>query len=245
MGLFPSYCKSKASFVAVAIACLAFCLVLFTGMQTAHADESQDQQASAESAKAAETNGAAESEPTSASSNTGQSTDDATALDSVGSNVVDPTQRADNSFIYDTTIESLYDQAALYDIRTVQVVGEVVGDKIASGEKGLCWITLTSVDSDEPASISILISEEQAAQIDHFGRYGVTGTTFQVRGEYHQACSEHEGLPDIHATDSSVTSRGVEHPDAFSMGKFLWGLAAVALGLLLMGIYYFARERSR
>ena len=38
-------------------------------------------------------------------------------------NLVDPTQRADNSFIYDTTIESLFEQASLYDDRTVQVVG--------------------------------------------------------------------------------------------------------------------------
>ena len=217
-------------------------------MQVAYAEENQNGQAatgSSAAAESAETDGARESEPTAVSSGSSQSADNATALDSVGANVVDPTQRADNSFIYDTTIESLYDQAALYDGRTVQVVGEVVGDKISSDEQGLCWITLTSVDSDEPASISVLISEDQAVQIDHFGRYGVTGTTFQVRGSYHQACSEHEGLPDIHATDSSVTSRGVEHPDTFSMDKFLWGLAAVAVGLLLMGIYYFARERSR
>ena len=50
-------------------------------------------------------------------------------------NIVDPTQRADNSFIYDTTIESLFAETSLYDGRMVQVVGEVIGDRIARRRK--------------------------------------------------------------------------------------------------------------
>ena len=161
-------------------------------------------------------------------------------------NNVDPTQRADNSFIYDTTIESLFEQASLYEDRTVQVVGEVVGDRIeAQDDANNCWVTLTSLDEDNSSSISVLLSAEQANQIDHYGRYGVTGTTLQVRGTYHQACGEHEGLPDIHATNSSVLAKGVEHPDRFSVGNFMPGVLAVALGLALLGIFYFARERMR
>ena len=45
-------------------------------------------------------------------------------------NLVDPTQRADNSFIYDTTVASLYSQASLYNDRTVQIMGEVIGDRV-------------------------------------------------------------------------------------------------------------------
>ena len=161
-------------------------------------------------------------------------------------NLVDPTQRADNSFIYDTTIESLFEQSSLYEGRTVQVVGEVIGDRIsASGEPGLYWIELTVIDAEDKSSISVLMSEEQANQIDRYGKYGVTGTTLQVRGTYHQACNEHDGLPDIHATNSSVMSRGVDHPDAFVPGEFVPGFIAVFLGAVLMGIFYFARERTR
>ncbi len=161
-------------------------------------------------------------------------------------NVVDPTQRADNSFIYDTTIESLFEQASLYDDRTVQVVGEVVGDRIATNDgTGNCWVTLTSADEANASSISVLLSAEQANQIDRFGRYGVTGTTLQVRGTYHQACGEHDGLPDIHATNSSVLAKGVDHPDSFALGDFVPGLIAVVIGLALMGVFYFARERMR
>lgn len=161
-------------------------------------------------------------------------------------NLVDPTQRADNSFIYDTTIGSLFDQASLYDNRTIQVVGEVIGDRIdAKGASGSCWIMLTSVNEDDPTSISVLLSDEQANQIDHYGRYGVTGTILQVRGTYHQACSEHEGLPDVHATNSSVTQKGIEHPDEFALRDFAPGALAVAIGLALMGAFYVIRERMR
>lgn len=161
-------------------------------------------------------------------------------------NLVDPTQRADNSFIYDTTIESLFEQSSLYENRTVQVVGEVIGDRIvASGEPGYYWITVTVTDSEDKTSISVLMSEEQANQIDRYGRYGVTGTILQVRGTYHQGCNEHDGLPDIHATNSSVMSRGIDHPDAFVPSEFVPGFVAVFLGIVLMGIFYFARERTR
>ena len=163
-------------------------------------------------------------------------------------NRVDPTQRADNSFIYDTTIDSLFEQASLYEDDTVQVVGEVIGDLISAGrvgEREMCWITLTATEAENKATISVLLSTEQAQQIDHFGRYGVTGTILQVRGTFHQACAEHQGLPDIHATDTSPVSRGIEHPDQFEIDQFIPGIIAMLLGVALMGVYYFVRERSR
>ena len=165
-----------------------------------------------------------------------------------GGNRVDPTQRADNSFIYDTTIDSLFGQATLYEGDTVQVEGEAIGDLIKAGEsdgRELYWVTLTSTDIENKATISVLVTPEQAKQIDHFGRYGVTGTILQVRGIFHQACEEHEGLPDIHATNVSAITRGSEHPDVLRLREFAPGVLAVIIGAVLMGVYYFVRERSR
>ncbi len=192
--------------------------------------------------------GNAQGEASSEADATGKSAESTVSeiVDALGDNLVDPTQRADNSFIYDTTIESLFDESTLYDNRTVQVVGEAIGDLInANDAEGNCWITLTSTDADNPSSISVLISEDQARQIDHFGRYGVTGTIFQVRGTFHQACSEHDGLPDIHATSSQVITRGIEHPDQFDAGAFVPGLIAVLVGVALLFAFYVARERAR
>ena len=160
-------------------------------------------------------------------------------------NLVDPTQRADNSFIHDTTISTLFEQGSLYNDHEVQVYGEVIGDCIADNKDGFSWITLTVLEAEDKTSISVLISDEQAGQIDHYGRYGVTGTTLQVLGVFHQSCSEHDGLTDIHCTDSSVLERGAEHPDAFNVGDFIPGIVTIAVGLVLLVAFYAARERMR
>lgn len=159
-------------------------------------------------------------------------------------NLVDPTQRADNSFIYDTTVASLFSQASLYNGRTVQVVGEVIGDRIWAGDDK-SWITLTETNADDKSSISVLLSADQAGQISHYGRYGVEGTTLQVRGTYHQACDEHDGLPDIHVTTSSVQATGADQPDTFHAADLVPGMIALIIGVALMGAFYFARERTR
>lgn len=170
--------------------------------------------------------------------------DDAEEEEDLGKNLVDPTQRADNSFIYDTSIGAISGQSSLYDKRIVQVEGEVIGDCIAA-DAGYYWVELSSHDEDDTATISVLMSEDQTAQIDRYGRYGVTGTTLQVRGTYHQACDEHEGLSDIHATNSAVVARGADHKDVFDIGAFLPGILTIAIGVVLLFVFRFARERMR
>ena len=161
-------------------------------------------------------------------------------------NWVDPTQRADNSFIYDTSIQALSDESPLYNGRIVQVQGEVIGDCVdATDAPGYCWVQLSSNEDTDTSSISVYLSDEQANQIDSYGRYGVTGTQLQVRGEYHQACPEHEGLSDLHATNSAVLEKGYRTPDEFDPDDFFPGIIALMIGFLLMGIFYFARERMR
>lgn len=162
-------------------------------------------------------------------------------------NLVDPTQRADNTFIYDTTVAMLFSQSSLYDGKIVQVKGEAIGDIIAEDplRSKNSWLTVTETDAGDAATISVLVSAEQASQIDHLGRYGVTGTTVEVRGVYHQTCQEHEGLPDVHATSVSALARGSEHPDLLALDDFVPGIVAVCIGFILMGIYYFVRERAR
>lgn len=244
-----------ASCAPVLILALVLALVLAfalggcsTARQSSNIEETTDQSQSQDQDQSQnQDQSSAESED--AESGESPSSGDSGAATSVvlnDNNLVDPTQRADNSFIYDTTIESLFEQASLYDGRTVQIVGEVVGDRInANDGTDRCWIMLTSLEADNASSISVLLSAEQANQIDHYGRYGVTGTTLQVRGTYYQACSNHDGIPDVHATASSVISKGIEHPDSLSPREFLPGLLAIIIGLALLGIFYFARERMR
>ncbi|MBO4351946.1 MAG: hydrolase [Eggerthellaceae bacterium] len=219
---------------------LAFAFALCSYGAVAWADDpASDEAAAAEASEAAKAPEASdEASSASASSSAAAATTNA--------NIVDPTQRADNSFIYDTSIGSLFDQASLYDDRIVQVEGEVIGDRIAdTSSPGYCWIMLTSFDDEDKSSISVHISNEQADQIDRYGRYGVTGTHFQVRGVYQQACPDHEGLSDIHATASGVISPGVDHPDEFNPSDFSLPLVLIAIGIVLLFAFRFVRERMR
>lgn len=216
-------------------------------VQTASGESDSGSGASSESGDVSSGSSSSASSADSASSKKDEGEPEQASAGS-GGNLVDPTQRADNSFIYDTTIDSLFDQAALYEGDTVQVEGEAIGDLISAGAidgRELYWVMLTSTDAENKASISVLMTAEQAKQVDHLGRYGVTGTILQVRGIFHQACAEHEGLPDIHATNVNAITRGSEHADVLRLREFIPGVVTVIVGIILMGVYYFIRERSR
>lgn len=169
-----------------------------------------------------------------------------TSVDGLDANIVDPTQRADNSFIYDTTIEDILSEPSSKEGQTVQFTGEAIGDAVSDAPlDGTVWVMVASTTEGIEGGISVLMSAEQANQIDHFGRYGVTGTIVQVRGVFHQACPEHEGLLDLHATNVAVVTKGVEHRDTLNPRNLGPGLLAVIIGFALMAGFYFARERLR
>lgn len=161
-----------------------------------------------------------------------------------GDNAVNTQQLPDSSFIYDTSIIDLSGADAYYDNQTVQVTGEVIGESIRAGVSGRHqWITLSS--QGDSATISVYMSNESAAKIDTFGKYGTTGTTLQVRGTFHLVCADHEGLSDLHAEAVTVVAPGEQHPDTFDFRAFVPGIIAVVAGLVLLGVFYWLRERQR
>lgn len=161
-----------------------------------------------------------------------------------GDNAVNTQQLPDSSFIYDTSIIDLSTADSYYDNQTVQVTGEVIGDSIRAGVSGRHrWITLSA--QNDSATISVYMSNESAAKIDTFGKYGATGTTLQVRGTYHLVCSDHEGLSDLHAEAVTVVAPGEQHPDTFDFRAFVPGIVAVIAGLVSLGVFYWLRERQR
>ena len=160
-------------------------------------------------------------------------------------NLVNPQQLPDSSFIYDTSIADLAQADSYMNGQTVQVTGEVVGDSIrADLGGGYRWITLQATDGSY-AQVTAYMTEEAAARIDTFGAYGRTGTMLQVRGTFNLACSEHEGLTDLHANHVSVVKKGETQADEFAMTDFAPGLASIALGGLLVLVFYRMRERQR
>lgn len=170
----------------------------------------------------------------------------ATAASADEENTINPRQLPDSSFIYDTGIIDLNTADSYYDDQTVQVVGEVVGDRISADQRGeYYWITLAALDSGSNATVPVYMGAEDAEKIDTFGRYHSSGTVLRVRGTYHLTCSDHEGLSDIHAEFVSVEAAGERHPDTFAIHDYIPGAIAVAIGLFMLVVYYYIRERRR
>jgi len=163
-----------------------------------------------------------------------------------GGNTVDPSQLPDSSFIFDTEIADLSSASAYYDNQTVQVVGEVVGDRINADPTGqYCWILLETIDVTVNDSIDVYMSSADADKIDAYGRYNITGTTLRVQGVFHLVCPDHEGQSDIHATSVTVVSNGTQKAEPFEFTAFAPGIVAVVVGCVCLLVFYWVRERRR
>lgn len=160
-----------------------------------------------------------------------------------GDNAVNVTQLPDSSFIYDTSITDLSTADTYYDKQTVQVTGEVVGDRITAGDGRHCWLQLAS--PSDSSTVSVYLTNESADKVDTYGAYGRKGTTLQVRGTFNLACPDHDGVSDLHAQVVTVTEKGKATPDEFDINAFFPGMVTVMIGLAMMVVFYLLRERQR
>lgn len=160
-----------------------------------------------------------------------------------GDNAVNVAQLPDSSFIYDTSITDLSTADTYYDKQTVQVTGEVVGDRITAGDGRHCWLQLAS--PSDSSTVSVYLTNESADKVDTYGAYGRKGTTLQVRGTFNLACPDHDGVSDLHAQVVTVTEKGKATPDEFDINAFIPGMVAVMIGLAMMVVFYLLRERQR
>lgn len=158
-------------------------------------------------------------------------------------NAVNVTQLPDSSFIYDTSITDLSTADTYYDKQTVQVTGEVVGDRITAGDGRHCWLQLAS--PSDSSTVSVYLTNESADKVDTYGAYGRKGTTLQVRGTFNLACPDHDGASDLHAQVVTVTEKGKVTPDEFDINAFTPGMVTVMIGLAMMVVFYLLRERQR
>ena len=164
-------------------------------------------------------------------------------------NAVNQTQVPDSSFLYDTSIDELAEADSYFDGQTVQVVGEVVGDRITGdAADDYCWIVLASPSTQSSpvtANVSVYMSRASSEMIDTFGAYGTTGTRLQVRGVFNLVCNEHQGISDIHASAVSLVSRGSMHSDKFDIMGFMPGIGMLALAGAIYVLFRVMRERGR
>lgn len=160
-------------------------------------------------------------------------------------NLVNPQQKPDSSFIYDTSISALQDADSYLNDQTVQVTGEVIGDRIrAEFDPGYSWIVLQGSDRVH-SEIPVFVETESTEIIDTYGAYGRKGTTLQVRGTFHLICPEHEGLTDLHASAVTFVEKGSVTEQPFDVGAFLPGLMLVAIGFIMLIVFHQMREGQR
>lgn len=161
-------------------------------------------------------------------------------------NTVNTNQLPDSSFLYDVPISELTTADSFHDKQTVQVKGEVVGDLISDeSSSDYCWVSLQELDAEAPSVVSIYITRELAKQIDSYGHYGQQGTTLQVMGTFHLACSDHQGMSDIHVETASVVASGKAKESEPSSVLFSLAWIFPLFGLLLVLYYRHRNEQER
>lgn len=160
-------------------------------------------------------------------------------------NSINIAQLPDSSFIYDASIVDLQEADSYMDGQTVQVIGEVVGDRITSEfDPGYCWITLQAIDNSY-SQVTAYMSMTASQAIDSYGRYGLQGTKLQVRGVYNLACKDHEGISDLHAVAVSLVSPGKAVPSIVNGSYFIWGFFLIIASVICTFVYHRLRERER
>lgn len=153
-------------------------------------------------------------------------------------------QLPDSSFIYDISIEELTNADSYLDGQTVQVVGEVVGDRILANDGTHCWITLQSIGGTY-SEVAVYMLKSMSEKIDTYGIYGKRGTKLQVRGTFNLACSAHQGASDLHADTVSVVMKGEVEELDFEPRRLVPGITLIMLGCGLMLLHNVLRERQR
>lgn len=178
----------------------------------------------------------------------GSASDSATAATVEGDsseNRVNTSQLPDSSFIYDVSLEELAHADSYMDGQTVQVTGEVVGDRIiAEDDSNYCWVVLQSTSKTD-AELSVYMPIVSSRMIDTYGAYNKRGTCLQVRGTFHLACDDHQGASGLHADNVSLVETGKVYEQDFEPLKMLPGFLLLILGGVSIGVFNILREKQR
>jgi len=117
------------------------------------------------------------------------------------------------AFAQPVSSAQLIDNAQRYDGKTVVYAGEVIGDIMARAE--FAWVNI----HDGQHAIGVWLPKKLSATILYLGSYKVKGDWVEVSGIFHQACKEHAGELDIHATSLHRIHPGYFVPRIFNRGR--------------------------
>ncbi len=125
------------------------------------------------------------------------------------------------------------------DGEAVVLEGEVIGDRLRGGD-GHVWLNVLSGGT----AIGVWAPRETAEAVGTFGTWSHTGDTVRVVGTFNEACDEHGGDLDVHATEIAVLASGGPRTDEPVGVGSLWKLAAGLGGLAVANLGWRRMRRA-
>ncbi len=135
------------------------------------------------------------------------------------------------------SIRTLYEEADMYDGRSVVVIGEAIGDIMRDGST--FWVNV----KDGDFFIGVVLNAELKDKIRHTGRYKVQGSIIKVSGIYNLHCRRHLGERDIHADKIEVLREGGNIEKEIEMSKVFMSII-LALATIIF-VFYPPRRNTR
>lgn len=123
--------------------------------------------------------------------------------------------------------QMLIEQGKLYDNKSIEYKGEVIGDIMRRGD--YAWINV----SDGSNAIGVWVMGEEVDKITYSGKYMSQGDIVLIKGLFHRACSQHGGDMDIHADEVVIIEKGYEREIPFEYNKLIYALVFLISAVIL------------
>lgn len=144
----------------------------------------------------------------------------------------------------------LVERAKRYDGKRVEYQGEVIGDVMKRGDYAWIHVNDDFYSTFESEDVKILkgynsghavwCRADDVEFIEHLGDHKHQGDYIKIVGVFNQACTEHGGTMDIHATRIELMKQGFARDYPFNSSRVL-----VAVFLLVLSALLFFLNRMR
>lgn len=150
------------------------------------------------------------------------------------------TQNPDENVVIDTRIDVLVGANQALDGSQVRFEGEAVGEPVDAGG-GRKWVSFNNASGD---AVSVLMSDDLAAKIQHYGDHQEEGAEAIVTGTYHVACSDHQGELEVHADGLTITDEGEALTYQVDHNLLSTAIMMLVMGCLFLLTFVLLRRRS-
>lgn len=129
--------------------------------------------------------------------------------------------------VIDLTPAVLASADAELDGATVRFTGEVVSEQLRADDTHV-WLNILG----DGVAIGVYLPVETAEKVTTFGDYEHVGDTVEIVGVFAEACDEHGGDMDVHATMLELVEPGSERERTPQVWKGVVGVAGLLLAFL-------------